>query len=282
MALDQQLDDRSLADLYLDTLQRSLTGSLRPQEFRIFEPGRPWQRRAWKVVRRALAVKGLDVVRTVPLRHEDLAEGRVMPLSGETMVGLKRLQNLRECLFRVVHEGVPGDVLEAGTWRGGAAILMRAALEAYGDRQRLVWVADSFQGVPRPDAERYPADAGDTFWTWSELAVPLEEVKANFARYGLLDDRVRFLPGWFKDTLPAAPIDRLAVLRVDGDLYESTMDALHPLYDKVSPGGFVIVDDYGCVAGCRQAVDEFRAEHRIEEPLTEIDWTGVFWRKAAR
>jgi len=82
------------------------------------------------------------------------------------------------------------------------------------------------------------------------LAVPLEEVQALFRRYDLLDAQVRFLKGWFKDTLAGAPIERLALLRLDGDLYESTMDALVPLYDKVSPGGFVIVDDYYSCAPC--------------------------------
>jgi O-methyltransferase len=180
---------------------------------------------------------------------------------------------------QVLADGVPGDLLEAGTWRGGAAILMRAVLEAMGDTDRTVWVADSFQGVPPPDPARYPADRGDTHWTWDDLAVPLEEVRANFAKYGLLDDRVRFLEGWFKDTLPTAPIERLAVLRVDGDLYESTLDALEPLYPKVAAGGFVIVDDYGCVPACKLAVDEFRERHNITAPLEQIDWTGVLWRK---
>jgi O-methyltransferase len=113
------------------------------------------------------------------------------------------------------------------------------------------------------------------------LAVPLERVRELFARYGLLDDRVRFLPGWFADTLPRAPIERLALLRIDADLYESTGDALAALYDKVSSGGFVIVDDYGCIPACRTAVDEFRAARGIQEPLEIIDWTGVFWRREA-
>ena len=82
------------------------------------------------------------------------------------------------------------------------------------------------------------------------LAVPEEEVKANFRRYGLLDDQVRFLPGWFKDTLQDAPIDRIAVLRLDGDLYESTIQALDALYPRVSPGGFCIIDDYLAVKAC--------------------------------
>jgi len=142
-----------------------------------------------------------------------------------------------------------------------------------------VWVADSFRGLPPPDPERYPADAGDPHHEIEGLDVSLEDVKANFARYGLLDDRVRFLEGWFEDTLPDAPVEKLAVARLDGDMYGSTMDALVNLYPKLSPGGFLIVDDYGAVKGCRRAVEDYRREHGISAKLREIDWTGVYWRK---
>jgi len=268
------------ADLYLDLLLRCLTGTLDGEELHRVQPARWWKRQLWTRVAQPLLDRGqVDMVRHVPVPAEQRSEGRDWPIAAETMVGMKRLSSLRDCVSTVVREEVPGDLLEAGTWRGGSAILMRAVLEARGDTGRIVWVADSFQGVPPPNPEKYPADAGDTFWTWDELAVPVEQVKANFAKYGLLDDRVRFLEGWFKDTLGDAPIEHLAVLRVDGDLYESTLDTLRPLYPKVSPGGFVIVDDYGCVPGCRQAVDEFRDSHGITAPLEKIDWTGVLWRK---
>jgi O-methyltransferase len=144
-------------------------------------------------------------------------------------------------------------------------------------------VADSFEGLPRPDEQRYPADAGDTFWTQDWFIASVEEVSANFARYGLLDERVRFLKGWFKDTLPAAPIERLALIRIDGDMYESTMDVLQHLYPKLSPGGFAIVDDYGSVPGCKAAVDDYRREHGITEPMTFVQDNQmgcVFWRRA--
>lgn len=269
------------ADLYLDLLVRCLTGTLDAEELHVLAPHGGWRRRMWdQVARPVLDLAHVDLVRRRPVQAELREEGRDWPASAETMVGLRRLSSLRQCVTTVVREGVPGDLLEAGTWRGGSAILMRAVLRALGDPDRTVWVADSFQGVPPPDPDRYPADRGDTFWTHDELAVPVEQVRANFAKYGLLDARVRFLEGWFKDTLPGAPVERLAVLRVDGDLYESTLDTLRPLEPKVSPGGFVIVDDYGCVPGCKQAVDEYRAEHGITEPLQEIDWTGVLWRKA--
>jgi O-methyltransferase len=152
---------------------------------------------------------------------------------------------------------------------------MRAVLAAYGDKTRLVWAADSFEGLPRPT---HPRDAGDEHWRYPQLAVSIDEVRSNFARYGLLDDQVRFLQGWFADTLPTAPIDQLAVLRLDGDMYGSTLDALEPLYPKVSPGGFVIIDDYA-LEGCRQAVDDYRARNGVDEDLVKIDHTGVFWRK---
>ncbi len=114
-----------------------------------------------------------------------------------------------------------------------------------------------------------------------QLALPRERVQVNFRRYGLLDDQVRFLKNWFRDTLPTAPIERLAILRFDGDLYESTIQALESLYHKLSVGGFVIVDDYGNVAACRQAVHDFRTEHGITDPIQPIDWGGVFWRRSA-
>src|SRR5262249_7945660 len=157
---------------------------------------------------------------------------------------LKRLENLKFCVETAIRDGVPGDLIETGVWRGGACIFMRAILEAYGDKQRKVWVADSFAGLPKPNEAKYDADRGDKHHTFGDLAVPRETVEKNFEQYGLLDDQVRFLEGWFKDTLPSAPINSLAVMRLDGDMYESTIQALEALYPKLSPGGFVIIDDY--------------------------------------
>jgi O-methyltransferase len=197
-----------------------------------------------------------------------------------TMIGRKRLDNLHACIETVLDDGVPGDMIETGIWRGGACIFMCGVLRAYGVADRVVWAADSFDGVPPPTL---PEDAGLDLSKslLPVLAVPLEEVQALFRRYGLLDDRVKFLKGWFKDTLEGAPIERLAVLRLDGDLYESTMDALNPLYDKVSPGGFVIVDDYYSCPPCGRAINEFRFARAIVTPMQRIDAQAVFWRKEA-
>jgi hypothetical protein len=208
------------------------------------------------------------------------AEGRDWPRTAETMVGTARLANVRHAVETVLAEDVPGDLIETGVWRGGVTILMRGILEAWGDAVRRVWVADSFEGLPAPNVDDYPADEGHDLSGVPTLMVGADIVRANFERYDLLDDRVRFLEGWFADTLATAPIEQLAVLRLDGDLYESTMDALVPLYDKVASGGFVIVDDYGAWEPCRQAVDEFRAGLGITDEIVEVDWTGVYWRKS--
>lgn len=221
------------------------------------------------------------------LRHGANAQnireaGMDWPRHALTMIGRKRLDNIQECVTRVLQDGVPGDLLEAGVWRGGATIFMRAILNAYGDTSRSVWVADSFRGLPRPDVDRYPADRDYDLSVWRSLVVSADEVRENFRRFHLLDDRVRFLEGWFRETFPTAPIDRVAVLRLDGDLYESTMTSLVHLYPKLSAGGFVIVDDYYGAPPCRAAVDDFRAANGIQDALIRIDWSGAFWRRESQ
>jgi O-methyltransferase/8-demethyl-8-(2,3-dimethoxy-alpha-L-rhamnosyl)tetracenomycin-C 4'-O-methyltransferase len=205
------------------------------------------------------------------------AVGRDWPSQAMTMIGSKRMENLRDLVRWVLENNVSGDFIETGAWRGGACIFMRGILKAYGITDRNVWVADSFEGLPPPNPA-YPADRGDKHHTWEQLAVSLEEVKANFAKLALLDDKVKFLKGWFKDTLPSAPIERLAILRLDGDMYGSTMEALMALYSRVVPRGFVIVDDFGAVEGCRRAINDFRLVHGIKSPIIDIDGMGVFWQ----
>lgn len=269
------------AAAYLELLKRCLTREVFGERVVAVDPppGRV-TRLVYPRLRAWLAAHGREITAPVRVEAGVRAVGRDWPVEGETMIGRARLDNLEWCVRDVLRRGVPGDLIETGVWRGGATILMRGVLEAYGDRDRRVWVADSFRGLPPPDAERYPADAGDPHWQEAALAVPLEAVKANFGRYGLLDDQVRFLVGWFADTLPAAPIDRLAVLRLDGDMYGSTMEALCALYPKVSVGGYVIVDDYGAVKGCRAAVEDYRRTHGVDDPMVTIDWTGVYWRRS--
>jgi O-methyltransferase len=195
-----------------------------------------------------------------------------------SMLSFKRLDNVQMCIEAILRERIPGDLIETGVMRGGTVILMRAILKAYGITDRVIWAADSFEGLPPPDSENYPADAGAAWHLRPLTEVGVEHVKRNFERYGLFDDRVKFLRGWFRDTLPTAPIERLALLRLDGDLYESTMDALVPLYPKLSPRGFLIVDDYN-LPMCRQAVSDYREKEGITDEIVPIDDAGIYWRK---
>jgi O-methyltransferase len=237
---------------YLFLLERALTGWLFSDE-----PISPWS-------------KGYD--------PEARLIGKDWPSLAATMIGVVRMRNLRSLVENVLTNDVPGDLLEAGVWRGGACIYMRGILAAHNVTNRRVWVADSFCGLPPPDPDLYPGDRGDEHHKMRELAVPLEEVKNNFLRYDLLDDQVVFLPGWFKDTLASAPVNELAILRLDGDMYQSTIEALQALYHKLSIGGYVIIDDYS-LEGARRAVHDFRERHGINEVICKIDWTGIYWRK---
>jgi hypothetical protein len=266
---DEQI--QQLRDAYIDLLKQALLG-------RTVGP---------TTLLRALEKEPDDMGEGIAAEpvHVDLAdnlEGMTgvfgLPPWAMTMIGLARMDNLEMCVRRVISDGVPGDLIETGVWRGGATIFMRGILRAFDVADRRVYVADSFEGVPAPDAERYPADEGMQLHLWP-LAVDSDDVRANFRRYGLLDDQVEFVEGWFRDTLPELRGHQWAVIRLDGDLYESTMDALENLYDGLQPGGWLIVDDHNIIA-CRQAIADFRSTHNIDDSVIEIDWAGICWQKS--
>ena len=268
--------------MYLDLLKKCLTRSVFEDELRVVRPHRGTVgQRLFSPVEKILAQKDFVLARWVRLTEEERATGAGWPGSAETMIGHARLDNIQDCVVDVVVNDIPGDLIEAGVWRGGAGILMRAVLEVLADEARAVWLADSFRGLPPPRPDIYPLDADDTLWRSSALAIPVSEVESNFRRYGLLDERVRFIEGFFSESLPTASIEEIAVLRVDGDMYESTWAVLTNLYEKVSTGGYVIIDDYGCLAPCKAAVDDFRRQTDINQPLLEVDWTAVYWQKVS-
>jgi len=268
------ITDYDVRSLYLDLLRRNLT---RYGMHERVPADWPLRRRLLLKTANALSARR-NGASLFDQRKREL--GLDWPAEAETMIGMQRLTSLQHCVETVLAEDIPGDLIECGVWRGGACILMRAVLAAYGDHTRSVWLADSFQGVPRSDPANYKADKGiRAEFAAGILGVSEADVRANFERYGLLDEQVRFLPGWFKDTLHDAPIDRIAVLRLDGDLYESTIQALDALYPRLSPGGFCIIDDYQAVKACEQAVTDYRAKHGVSAEIVDIDGTGVLWRK---
>jgi len=268
--------------LYLDLMKKTLSFSLWPEPAVPMQTNNqqraPLKRHLVSLISWMLKHRGIELVQHRPITKGQRVEGRIWPAYGDTMIGLKRLDNLQYCIEKVIEEGVEGDLIETGVWRGGACIFMRAVLAAHGIGDRKVFVADSFEGLPRPDPDKWPVDRGDEHHKRELLAVSQDDVENNFRKYGLLDDKVIFLKGYFVDTLPSAPIDKLAILRLDADMYGSTMDALDNLYPKLSKGGFCIIDDYA-LQRCKAAVDDYRSKHNVDSELIQIDWTGRYWRK---
>lgn len=271
-------------DPYLELLKNCLTASLYDES--------AWQVAdgfgrdgLWNMFKRwfyqAIAARGYKIIKAKRFNAEKRRSGLDWPMFGYSMIGSRRLDNLEACVRTILNEEIPGDIIETGVWRGGACMFMKAVLNRFGDTTKNIWLADSFAGLPKPKSEADLKKPEFDLAGCKFLQISMEQVQANFERFNLLDERVRFLKGWFCDTLPTAPIEQLSLLRLDGDLYDSTMDALNALYHKVAPGGFVIVDDYGTWSSCRLAVDEFRKQHGIDAEINTIDESGVYWRVPA-
>lgn len=293
---------------YLDLLERALTNVLyEDMTLMVYDSSR-----------RSRLAEGFDLERRTC--------GEDVPWQAHTMAGLKRLENVRQCVETVIVDQVPGDLVELGVLRGGCSIFMRGVLRAFDQTDRKVYACDTFvpraklspftrqfllplvsvfASIPFRPFQRwlcseyirksgsFPAvnDPSDelidmTLFTLQHVSLlshhrgtGLDDVKSNFARYGLLDEQVVFLKGYFSDTLSDAPIEKLALLRLDGDTFESTRDSLALLYDKLSPGGFCIIDDYYAFVDCQNAIDRFREKHGITDQIIRIDNMSVYWRK---
>ncbi len=232
------------------------------------------------LLERILRKSDFTIREKIPYNKQRRMLGLDWPAYADSMIGLKRMDNIEFCVNDTIKNNIPGDLIETGVWRGGSVIFMKALLKVAGVKDKIIWAADSFEGLPKPDEEKYAADKGDNHYTLSNvLAISEEQVRYNFEKYGLLDDQVKFLKGWFKDTLPTAPIEKLSILRLDGDMYESTINALDNLYPKLSVGGYLIIDDFGAVPGCKKAVMDYRQQHNITEEIIDIDGSGAFWKR---
>lgn len=269
-------------DLYIDLFKKTLTDyhKIGYTEYKpLYKNNDSWQLKFMITLDKIFRKNKLAICKYAQFDVNKRIEGKDWPANADSMIGLKRLDNIEYCFRQIIKDNIQGDFIETGVWRGGATIFMKALLKSQNINDRLVWVADSFEGLPKPNVEKYKEDKGDIFHTYEELAIPLETVQNNFRKYDLLDENVKFLKGWFKDTLPTAPIDKLSLIRLDGDMYESTMDGLVNLYPKLTKGGFIIIDDWGAVKACKQAVLDYREQHNITDEIKIVDWTGAFWRK---
>jgi O-methyltransferase len=203
----------------------------------------------------------------------------------ETMTSLERMYALYQAVGHVVDQGVPGDLLECGVWRGGSVMLMVSVLRARGCTDRSIWLYDTFDGMVPPGEEDVQAMSGrradeilgerprtgdDPFWGVASRAI----VEANLRRTGYPMERFRFVPGDVLKTLPAEAPTCLSVMRLDTDWYQSTRHELEHLYPRLSPGGVLIIDDYGYWRGARKATDEYFAATDARPLLHRIDYTG--------
>ncbi len=185
----------------------------------------------------------------------------------------------------------PGDFVETGVYRGGSSILLIRTLLKFDSCNRLFWGFDSFEGLPASVAE----DKVGTLSRGSEGQYTATESTfyANLQQYKAFKNPKMMVitKGFFNETLPVAPITHIAFLRLDGDIFTSTWDALVNLYPKVIPGGYIYVDDYDSFNGCKKAVDAYRLQHKISEPMTKIiegkrpdqkrkrEYEAVWWQK---
>jgi Macrocin-O-methyltransferase (TylF) len=251
-----------LAKLYLQTLKLSVTGELLKTDSLVPGKGtaKELKRQPYDARLRRL---GMD-----------------WPLHGLTMVGRARLENIERLLLEVINAQVPGDFVECGVWRGGSSLFARAVFKVLGVRDRKVHLVDSFQGLPKATQ-----DKDDDKWSEMPfLQVSLEDVQAPFKELGLFDHGVAFHKGFFQDALPKlreqliANKRNIAILRMDGDMFESTIDIFYNLYDLVPVGGCVIIDDYTIVEA-REAVETFLKHHGIAADFVKIDEFSAYFCK---
>ena len=195
-----------------------------------------------------------------------------------TMTTVERLWGLREAVDYVVREDIPGDAVECGVWRGGSSMLIALQLLRTQDGGRKLWMYDTFEGMTAP-SEFDDAEALEQFEEhrargeqW--IRAPIDEVKRNLGSTGFPATRLELVAGKVEDTIPDRMPSEISILRLDTDWYESTHHELVHLWPRLSPGGVLIIDDYGHWGGARKAVDEFFDELGARPLFGRMDYTG--------
>jgi O-methyltransferase len=196
-----------------------------------------------------------------------------------TMTSIECVYAMHRAARYVTGAAIPGDVVECGVWQGGNMMMAALTLTDAGD-QRQLWLYDTFEGMSEPTErdrrwngevalDRFLRTRRGEFADW--CYAPLETVQRNMASTGYPEQLVRCVKGKVEDTIPADVPEQIALLRLDTDWYESTKHELEHLWDRLSPGGVMFIDDYGAWQGSREAVDEFFARRGIEVMLHRVD-----------
>jgi O-methyltransferase len=200
-----------------------------------------------------------------------------------TMTSRERMYAMFQATRHLVEADVPGDIVECGVWRGGSAMMSALTLLSLGDRDRKLWLYDTFEGMPEPGAPDVGLRGEDAHAEWKRnqrgdinewCFAPLDEVRANMVATGLPPERLELVQGKVEDTIPGHTPGNISLLRLDTDWYESTYHELVHLFPLLSPGGVVILDDYGQWAGVRDAVDRYLDEQGTHLLLSRVDYAG--------
>jgi len=226
------------------------------------------------------------IINSVYHPNKDVTEGRIWPdFPVMSMIGMPRLDNIQKLALDCLSNNIKGDFIEAGIWKGGAIALMAGILNITKTKNRRVIGVDSFEGIPPAKPDIYPADAVHLGCEKIEILLnnSLEEVKGYISRMGLDEgNNIQLIKGWFSEALPDLVRNgaEFALVRIDGDTYESTIQALENLEPCTTQGGYIIIDDYYSWDGCKKATEDYRLSKVITSPLITVDWTCAYWKKA--
>ncbi len=196
--------------------------------------------------------------------------------SAASLVTPLNLHLLRELVQRLGRLGIDGDIVECGVYRGGSAAVMGCAMVALTDeRPRKLWLFDSFAGMP-PAGER---DGEFSHTLEGAYVGSQQETRRLLGQAGVPEDRFEIVTGFYADTFATIKTPRTALLHVDCDFYEPVKLTLEKFYPRLSPGGFVVLNDYGIYKGARTATDEFFDAHGLDIEPVAVDPTASFFQK---
>ena len=271
----------SITKDYLDLLKKSLSGSLLSEYYRpIYRDSRNLlTSHIRNFIIDSFDNLGMPLAKKVITDFNEREEGLDRPFYGETLIGLKRLNIVQNLIHNAIKNKIPGDFIEAGCFRGGVGIFVFHMLKILGENNRKIYLADSFQGLPKPNPKNFPKDT--IFLNIPKdlgLICSIDTVKNNFRKYNALGPNVKFLKGWFSDTLPKLKNEKFFTIRVDGDYYQSTYESLENLYPGLSLGGYAIMDDYGLNVATSAIID-FRKKYNIKEEMKFSGKIGCYWEK---